>query len=258
MSSMEKYNKHTNHNVTQSNHLIRAAYELSLNEKRLLMLALSKIDPTKWTQDWEITVFAKEWSDVYGRELKHAYGDLEHATTLIMDRKITFRTGPDVTEKKRTTETGRWVAWARYTPGDCKVTLEIPKGLRKYLAFAMLEEEGFTSYKLLAAGKLRSPNSIRMYEFLMQFKSTGMLIITVDELRERLELHDKYKLFSDLRKWVIDPAVNDINKNTDYLAEWEVHKRKGRKATNLRFTFKEKKQKEFDFGAPSLNKGKAA
>lgn len=238
-----------NHTVTQSNHLIEAAYELSLNEKRLLMLGLSKINPKKWEQDWEITIHAHEWSKVYGRQLKHCYSDLENSCLQIMDRKIELRTGPDVAKGGGNREVGRWVAWAKYFPGDCKVTFEIPKGLRIYLAYALLEDDGYTSYKLLGAGKLRSPNSIRMYEFLMQFRSTGCLIIAVDELRERLKLKESYKTFSDLRKWVIETAIKDINKNSDFSASWTVHKKKGPKITSLKFSFTEKKQKTFDFEA---------
>lgn len=236
-----------NNSVTQSNHLIQAAYGLSLNEKRLLMLAISKINPETWTQEWEITVYAREWSKVYGRDLKHCYLDMEKATEQIMDRKLTFRSGPDLAEKnhnkKKTIEHGRWVAWAKYHPGETKVTLEIPKSLKKYLAFIMLEEQGFTSYRLLAAGKLRAPNSIRMYEFFMQFKKTGFFVTRVTDLRERLALGEKYKLFSDLRKWVIEPAIKDINANSDYEANYEISKKEGKKVVNLKFTFQEKKQK---------------
>lgn len=239
--------KKDNHSVSQSNHLIRAAYELSLNEKRLIMLALTKVNPQKWQQDWEIVVHAAEWAKVFGKELKHAYGEIENAANQLEDRKITFKTGPDVNGKKAY-ESGRWVAWARYVPGEAKVTLEIPKGLRKYLAFAMLEEEGFTSYRLMAAAKLRSAHSIRLYEQMMTWKSTGSLYIKVDDLRDCLELGTKYKLFSDLRKWVINPSINDINKNSDYQAEWEVHKKVGRKITALVFKFQKKKQTELDFG----------
>ncbi|WP_169334815.1 replication initiation protein [Gilvimarinus chinensis] len=239
--------KKENHSVSQSNHLIRAAYDLSLNEKRLLMLALTKVNPKKWEQDWEISVHANEWASVFSKEIKHSYGEIESAATQLEDRKLTFRTGPDVNGKK-TFESGRWVAWARYIPGEGRVTLEIPKGLRKYLAFAMLEEDGFTSYKLMAAAKLRTVHSIRLYEQMMSWKSTGTLYITVEDLRDVLELDGKYKLFSDLRKWVINPSMKDINKNSDFQVDWDVHKKAGRKITSLVFRFQKKKQKELDFG----------
>lgn len=246
MEVVEK-NKSTKNTVTQSNHLLRAAYQLSLNEKRLIMLAFSKVNPKVWLQSWEITISASEWSEVYGRELKHSYGDLEQATKQIMERMLKLRSGPDV-KKKNSYEMGRWVSWAKYIPGDCKVVLEIPHKLRQYLAFALLQEDGFTSYRLLDAGRLRRPNSIRLYEFCMQFEDTGFMIIGVDELRERMELEGKYSLFSDLRKWVIEPAIKDINLNTDYNAKWEIKYKKGRKATHLAFYFSVKKQRQLALG----------
>lgn len=231
------------HSISQSNHLIRAAYRLSLNEKRLLMLALTKVNPEKWRQTWEIEVYAREWAAVFEKELKHSYGEIEVAALGLQDRKISFRTGPDV-NGKRAYESGRWVAWAKYVPGEAKVVLEIPKGLRKYVAFAMLHEEGFTTYRLMAAAKLRSVHSIRLYEQLMSWKSTGVLRITIEDFRQCLELNDKYKLFSDLRKWVINPSVKDINKHSDYTVEWEVLKRIGRRVTSLEFAFKKKPASE--------------
>lgn len=247
MGAVEQKIKKDNHSVTQSNHLIRAAYDLSLNEKRLIMLALTKVNPERWKQDWEIEVHASEWASVYGKELKHSYGEIENAANQLEDRKIFFSSGPDVKGKK-TYESGRWVAWAKYLPGEGKVSLEIPKGLRKYLAFSLLEDDGFTTYRLLAAAKLRSPHAVRLYELLMQWKSSGTLLITVDDLRECLMLQDKYKVYADLKKWVINPSIDDINASTDYQAAWDVYKKAGRKITSLKFTFTKKKQKELDFG----------
>jgi len=238
--------KQPQHSVSQSNHLIRAAYELSLNEKRLVMLAITKIDPQRWKQEWEISVSAKEWAQIFGKALKHAYSEIENAANQLMDRKITFRTGPDVKNGK-IYESGRWVSWAKYVPGASKVVLEIPASLRKYLAFAMLEDEGFTTYRLMAAAKLRSTYSIRLYELLLTWKTSGVLYIKVDEMKEVLELNGKYKLFSDLRKWVINPSIKDINKNSDYEASWDVHKKTGRKITSLQFQFQKKKQTSVDF-----------
>lgn len=47
---------------------------------------------------------------------------------------------------------------------------------------------------------------------MMQFKSTGYRKITLDELRYALALGEKYPLVADLKRWVVDTAVKEINK----------------------------------------------
>jgi plasmid replication initiation protein len=49
---------------------------------------------------------------------------------------------------------------------------------------------------------------------MMQFKSTGYCRISLEDLRYSLALFEKYEATKDLRKWVIDTAVKEINEKT--------------------------------------------
>ncbi|WP_411268939.1 replication initiation protein [Pseudomonas guariconensis] len=53
-------------------------------------------------------------------------------------------------------------------------------------------------------------HSFRLFELLMQFKSTGVLVIEVEKLRILLDLGDSYKRFNNLRQRVITPSINEI------------------------------------------------
>lgn len=222
--------------VTQSHHILRSTYKLSLREKQLYLLAISKISPVFWEQEWDIEVTAEEWQRVYGGELRHAYQDMKTACDRLMEQPcLTFNTGPD---HEQGVYKCHWVAGAYYIKSEAKIEIEFPKRLRKYLAGALLEEDGFSSYRLLGVGKLRSDYSIRFYEWMMGWKDTGILIIGVDELRDRLQLDGKYAKYKELKRWVIDKAMADISINSNYKASFKVNKKAGRKITSLLFTFK--------------------
>jgi len=74
---------------------------------------------------------------------------------------------------------------------------------------------------------------------MMQFKSTGYCKISLNDLRYSLALFEKYEATKDLRKWVIETAVNEINEKTPYKVSYELLKT-GRKFTHLELKFKQK------------------
>ena len=74
----------------------------------------------------------------------------------------------------------------------------------------------------------------------MQFKETGFCKISIAELRDSLDLNNKYQLFADLKKWVIDTAIDEINEKSPHTVGYELIK-KGRTYTHLELRFKEKK-----------------
>jgi plasmid replication initiation protein len=87
---------------------------------------------------------------------------------------------------------------------------------------------------------MSSTYGIRLYELLMQWKSTGKREIEIEWLKKQFELDGSYSAMCDLKKRVIDPAVKDINEHSNYQIKWEQRKT-GRKVTHLTFIFSEKK-----------------
>lgn len=78
---------------------------------------------------------------------------------------------------------------------------------------------------------------------LMQWKIKRTLTITVDELKDRLEIADKYKAFANLKQKVIDTAIEEINACSDIVVSYEPIKR-GRKVVSVRFDYVFKKGME--------------
>jgi plasmid replication initiation protein len=98
----------------------------------------------------------------------------------------------------------------------------------------MLNRE-FTSYQLRQIGSLSSFYAVRLYELMSQFVKLKQRDCSLERFREMLDLGEKYPNVKDLRRWVIDPALSELNKNTDLAVSVEPQ-RKGRKIVGFSFT----------------------
>lgn len=218
--------------VTKSNHLIEAGYRLSLNEQRLVLIAISKLDGRKpLPRDNDFTVTAQEFSLMFNISLKKSYESLDSAASRLYERDIRTYDG-----KHKTRERFRWVDGVKYWDGEGKVTLSFSNKIIPYLT---LLHEKLTSYDLKQISNLSSSYAIRFYELMIQFKSTGVRWITITTLKERLELQEQYSRFFDFKKRIIDPAINEINNSTNILVSWALVK-KGRTISGITFNIASK------------------
>ncbi len=81
---------------------------------------------------------------------------------------------------------------------------------------------------------------------LMRFRDFNQLEISVDEFKTRLGIDDKYPLFPDLKRRVIQPAVDELGEKSGLEISWDVT-RKGRAVTGLVFMFNDKEQLDLEF-----------
>lgn len=99
----------------------------------------------------------------------------------------------------------------------------------------------FTRVVIKNISNLSRSYSIRIYEILQQFRSTGERIIALDDFKSSLMLDGKYKDFKTLNRDLIKPCVDELNKKSDLAVTVETIK-KGRTVVALHFRFKEDKQ----------------
>lgn len=217
--------------VTKSNALIEASYKLSLNEQRLLLCAIAQIDSRMpLPKDKKLTITAAAFAETFDIPLKQAYEALENAADRMYERELRLND-----PKAKTRERFRWVSSVKYWDGEAKVTLGFSDEIVPLLT--RLHRQ-FTTYELKQVASLNTAFAIRIYEFLVQFKSTGNRMITLEKFRDALDLQDKYPVFADLRRRVLDPAVAAINATTNLKVEWEATKT-GKSFTGLKFVFEE-------------------
>jgi plasmid replication initiation protein len=226
--------------VYKSNKVIEAAFKLNLNEHRLILMAIGKVNPKTEllaTDRFEVTV--KEFAQHFNISEDKAYQTLKEATEQLFERYVVIdNPDPDNPTIKQTKT--RWISSIDYVPDLGKVSLYFAQRMLPYLS--QLKGK-FTFYLLENISEMSSTYSVRLYELLMQWKTTGKREIEIDWLKKQFQIEGKYASIIDFKKRVIDPAVKDINDYSNYSVSWEQRKT-GRKVTHLIFTFAEKNPPE--------------
>lgn len=219
--------------VRISNQLVRASQKMKLNEKRLLMLAISKV--TESTIDEIIPVTVSEYSEAYSVDSKSCYRTMVTAQERLWGRDFTI----DDTRY-------RWVITCRYETGEGAVSIRVHPDLKQHISEL---KSHYTQYLLRMAGDFKSIYSWRLFELLMQFRSTGLLRIELAEFRELMGVPDAYhKDFGLLRRKAINVPLDEIKK-TGLPVKLLVKKRRSA-AYALEFTFPTEQQLDI-FKAPS-------
>jgi len=249
-------NKHKNTptDVGQHNYLVEACYTMSVDEKRLVMLAMTKIEYSTYSLfgNLEVNFDIADWRKIFNSPTS-AYTDIRRATKALMKRQVHVEKSRDGVEPEMIFN---WVDHCKYYPQDGIVKVRFGSTCSEYLQ-ALNEKEGnFTICDLKKLAPLSTFYSIRLYELLYRFSDKGVVYKTADQLRTRLDVTDKYPKFSQLLSRVIDPAIAEINKKTSLGVTYEV-KYARRIAKNITFYFqkvpKSKKAQEerlYDYSEP--------
>lgn len=224
--------------VVKSNRLIEASYRLNVNELRIVLFSIVQ---TRETQtglfpDLPVTISATAFAKQFGLDTKIVYSQLKEAMDQLYDRSVLIHDVDPDTGFERVTKT-RWISTASYIDGAGNIQVIFAPKVIPYIT--RLESE-FTAYRIEKIGKMSSSYAMRLYELLVQYLAIGTRTIPTVALREALQLDDgKYKLMADLKRWVIDLAVEQINKHSDLTVSYKPQKT-GRIITALVFKIKSK------------------
>ena len=217
--------------VTKHNHLNEACYKLTLDERRLILTSIANVrSDRKITEDIEIT--ARDFAEMWGIDERIAYKQLKEAKENLYERSV----------KLKKLDTGevwdiRWIDAAAYQDGEGYIKISFSNKIRPYLEEL---KSHFTSYRLAEIKHFKSGHAIRLYELLMQYRTTGWREVELGWLKKYFGVENKYRRWVDFRKRVIDPAQKEINTLSAYDIDYETIK-SGRAITKLKFFFYEKK-----------------
>lgn len=196
--------------VVKSNTLIQdARYNLSLEQQRILLYLISKIDPRAAELE-PVTLSILEFCEIAGIEGKK-YSSIKSEIKKLAD--LSFWIEEDGTQKLK-----RWISSERepqITRGSGIITLRLSDSLKKYL---LQLREQFTQYQLEWILAFKRKYSIRLYEYIcsrhFDTLHTYFFTISVDELRAILGA-EKYERFSHFNERVLIPAFEEINLYSD-------------------------------------------
>lgn len=238
--------------IVKSNNLITASYYLTLNEMRLLDLALAELSSYEQSEkhlaampDF-IEIRAQEYAELYEIDLKKAYAQLKEASDKLFSRYFTYRVKSELYPSHYEERKARWVQEIGYIEGKGLVTLSFTKVL---IALAGRLDSSFGRYHLEQKSKLTSIYAHRLYEMAVAWrgkKTTGNTIkevpyVSYHELRDRFKIDNKqYETMSNFKRVVLDVAIKQINDSTDINISYEQVKQ-GKTIIGFTFTFKMKK-----------------
>ncbi len=224
--------------IVKSNRLIEASYRLTLNEQRIILLAISRVRRDRELQlDDVFEVHASDLVSIFGVDPKTAYTELIDVSKTLFNRHVTLE-NPYPDDPRVKTLLTRWVSSIAYLPENGCIRLRFAQDV---LPFLSLLETQFTRYKLEAVGKMSSIYAVRLYELLIQWGGVGKREIEINWLKQRFQIEDKYSAIKDLKKYVIDAAVIQINKYSDITVTY-TQRKIGRAVSHLIFVFEAKKK----------------
>ncbi|CAI3959389.1 Protein involved in initiation of plasmid replication (PDB:2Z9O) [Commensalibacter communis] len=217
--------------VYKANVLIEASYKLTLQEQRILLICIAKLNPQEIKINKIFQITSQEFLNAFpNMGEKHAEERLQEAIDKLAERWIHISTK----EEKRKI---RWIQEeAKYFDKKGKVEIVFSDSIMPYLT--QLKGQ-FTSIIIRNIASLKSNYSIRIYEILMQFKLIGSRTITIQKLRSMLEVEDKYATFKALNQWIIKPSLKELNDKSNLIITLKTIK-EGRNVKALKFNFKEK------------------
>lgn len=239
--------------VYKSNALVEAQYRLSVAEQRIMLACIAQIKRDQFvTDDVLYSVSAVDIATISNTSTKQAYRELEKAALRLKRREVRLIQEPNGKASRRKVIIAGWVQTIFYIEEEGRIELRFNKDMLPYLT--QLTEQ-FTRYALNDVARMTSAHAIRLYELLCQWQTTGKREVSLDWLRSVFQLDNKYPAIKDLKRWVIEPAVKQINEHSPLWVKWSQRKT-GRQVTHLVFTFGQKNKEKSE--TKSIAKAKKA
>lgn len=232
--------------VKQHNELTMAAYTLTPTAKRCLWMALhgfqqqfgSAAPPDR---DHWVEISAEEFANLFLQgDTRHAYRHIRQGTEELL--RTLVRVNRPTSKDPNAFSEWQIGSVAEHTPGSGVAMFRFHERALPYISRL---PPGFTKIYLHGPARLRGEYAQRLYEMMVQFRpkngDEGWLEITIEELRRRFQLGNRYAVFGDLNKRVIQQAVKEIEAKSNLTVDVTKIK-KGKKVVALRFSFMEEKQ----------------
>ena len=216
--------------VVKHNRVIDAQYTMSIFEQRILLTCISKIDSTKELENNHVfIVTVDDILDLVDVPRASAYPNLKRACDALFENVVHIETPEDPDTKILKT---RWVYGIGYVENKGMIKLRFTPEIMPFLTKLSRD---FTKYNLSHVLKFKSAYSYRLYEWLCCWGRSDH-VVSVEWLREKFQLLDKYERMVDFKNNVIDVAVKEISATSDIKVTYEQIK-KGRNIVAFRFIY---------------------
>lgn len=227
--------------IVKDHAFIEASYTLDTVEQRLIFLAI--LEARKLGDDIEsvlnktLTIHAQSYMQQFDVAKNTAYEALKRGVNGLFEAEFNYTQFVESSQKIEFVRS-RFVQKISYVDDLGLVKLVFANDVVPLIVGL---EKKFTKYEIEQIKGLQSRYAIRLYEFLIKWRSVSKTNeISLDELRKHFGLlGDEYMRMHHFKARVLDLAISQINEYTDITAEYEQHKQ-GRTITGFTFKFKQK------------------
>lgn len=218
--------------VATSNYLIRNQIVLSARERKIVTYLISRIKPGD-DPNTRYSFQIRDFCEVCGIDYFHNMADIKDAIRDLANKSEWVRTTEQMNGKTVKSERlFRWMESVEFVPDSGIVQFNFPRNMGNQLYEL---RRSFTEFQLISVLGMKNKYSIHFYQYLRSFKSIGKVEMPLEELREVLQLGDKYQNYKDLNKFVLKPAIREINLFSDIEVEMQKVRDEGRTVSSLLF-----------------------
>ncbi len=202
--------------ISQSNELTEAAYYLPLQAKRALWLCLVECYAKKDEEqiaETNFTILVSDYQAHFNVSVETASRDLKKGIQALSESSVTFfPKGGKYEEVKMP-----WLALSGLRRGRGQWEVEFNHHMMPYIQGLTSQ---FTTYGLVDVEKISSVRTIRLYESLCQYRSTGIWKVSQEWLADRFKLPDTQRRnTAELKRTFLNPSIKRINTSTPLLTE---------------------------------------
>ncbi len=222
--------------IVKSNKLIETSYKLGSREQFFVLFLLSKISQ----HDTEFRQYKVHHKDIArimnfdGRRRVANKEDIFKMMNNLNTQPIRFSEGDEDVQAV-------WITSLRYNRKSGEYTFTFSLELKPFL---LQLKEHFTLFNISNVVYL-SGHSTRMYEVLKrhQYKREPVVLSIID-LKFWLRIENKYPEYYEFKRWVLEPAKQELEQYTDIRFTYGEAEKEGKKILSLEFTIYDNEPKE--------------
>ncbi|WP_337045251.1 replication initiation protein [Emticicia sp. 17c] len=214
--------------IKKSNDLVEGRYRFDIWETRVFtkMLTMIKADDEDFK---EYRIFLKDVVKDFGLSHKNSYQMLKDGAKGLTKKEIKIIR--DTPEGLKEFLTHIAVGVDSFVKDGNYIDISFHPKMKPFL---LQLQNQYLMYDIRNVLNIQSSFSVRIYELLKQYEKIGKRRFSVQELKEMLDISDKYPLYANFKQRVIQKAQEDLQESTDIRFTFEEIKL-GKQVTELIF-----------------------
>ncbi len=229
--------------LRHANVLNRAREDLTRDQRRLIILCMRQLQvERRWPENGIFKFTRAGWASFFGVGENEAGNDIKKAINGMKGKVVAFS---DVLDDVNMDLEIDWTIsrWSNVNKGF--YAIELHPRLQRYL-MPVIAGLDFTLSQFDQWCELKTRWSQKLYSELMQFSTTGVCILNVDDVRIRWGLPSSYDKWSALRIRVIDPSIEELRVFQQFKTLTMSVKTEGKKVIALMFNFPRREEWNFE------------